>query len=84
MEAEMNAIIESLCGPGGPGISGSLVDREASSPFLATNPSTAVLISFYSFGSIESLKYPIEKSLLWLSDIVNFFRGASGIPEVRY
>ncbi|RZR71749.1 hypothetical protein BHM03_00007060 [Ensete ventricosum] len=28
MEAEMNAIIESLCGPGGPGISGNLVDSE--------------------------------------------------------
>ncbi|XP_026659363.1 26S proteasome non-ATPase regulatory subunit 9-like isoform X1 [Phoenix dactylifera] len=28
IEAEMNAIIESLCGPGDPGISGDLVDRE--------------------------------------------------------
>lgn len=37
MESEMNAIIESLCGPGGPGVSGNLVDREASSPSLPTN-----------------------------------------------
>ncbi|XP_039119685.1 26S proteasome non-ATPase regulatory subunit 9 [Dioscorea cayenensis subsp. rotundata] len=28
VEAEMNAIIEILCGPGGPGISGNLVDAE--------------------------------------------------------
>ncbi|WOL19369.1 hypothetical protein Cni_G28167 [Canna indica] len=28
MEAEMNAIIEFLCGPGGPGLSGNLVDSE--------------------------------------------------------
>ncbi|KAJ0965844.1 hypothetical protein J5N97_027004 [Dioscorea zingiberensis] len=28
LEAEMNAIIEILCGPGGPGISGNLVDAE--------------------------------------------------------
>lgn len=28
MEAEMNAIIERLCQPGGPGLSGNLVDSE--------------------------------------------------------
>lgn len=28
MEAEMNAIIEQLCQPGGPGLSGNLVDPE--------------------------------------------------------
>nr|GLL45371.1 26S proteasome non-ATPase regulatory subunit 9 [Ipomoea trifida] len=28
MELEMNAIIESLCGPGGPGLSGNLLDSE--------------------------------------------------------
>ena len=29
LEAQMNAIIERLCQPGGPGISGNLVDSEA-------------------------------------------------------
>ena len=28
LEAQMNAIIQRLCQPGGPGISGSLVDSE--------------------------------------------------------
>lgn len=28
MEAEMNSIIDRLCQPGGPGISGNLVDSE--------------------------------------------------------
>lgn len=34
LEAEMNAIIETLCLPGGPGLTGNLVDSEACFYFL--------------------------------------------------
>lgn len=34
MEAEMNAIIDRLCQPGGPGLSGNLLDSEVSFLFL--------------------------------------------------
>lgn len=41
MEAEMNAIIEQLCQPGGPGLTGNLVDSEVFSFSLIYS------ISFY-------------------------------------
>lgn len=38
IETEMNVIIERLCQPGGPGLSGNLLDLEAIFPFFFSFP----------------------------------------------
>lgn len=39
METEMNSIVERLCNPGGPGLSGNLVDSEVTLHRSAYHPS---------------------------------------------
>lgn len=49
LEAQMNAIIQRLCQPGGPGISGNLVDSEAISL------SSVHFLSEFDFHTVSGL-----------------------------
>lgn len=77
MEAEMDAIIESLCGPSGPGLSGNLVDSEVTNP-IQSNPNEhnacrhllrfQIVISFLCLKNLFNLLNLIWSSLslsLW-------------------
>ena len=54
MEAEMNAIIDNLCRPGGPGLSGNLLDSEVS--FYLDFFST-ILFDGLNFGGMLKIIY---------------------------
>lgn len=56
LEAQMNAIIQRLCQPGGPGISGSLVDSEVSCFSIFT----IIMILNFRFIFLQFLGYQTD------------------------